>query len=1055
MVIAVCALAMSCQEYLVNEEPWTSSSIDVRVNGGTQMTKAGYNDAVNGVYSMFWNQGDKIQFANISDNSNVNTCLTAQSKDATTVFSGKLNTWQGASDVVAVFPYNAELFYSYGAAMQEMFPGYRTFSGNPNACSEAVYVVLPNTALPSGTVSVTPGTAASNGVYVAMSEDAIAESQDRYMIPNLTFHQVSALIDANITGYTDPVNSISIRYAENANEEGLFKHTMCVNPATGVETNDTDYRLTSAEMNYAVVRENGDKGNRMYLPVFPADLAGKNMEIWLTRGDCSRFGSNVQRYKYTRSGIAFERNKIYTLNLAASSATTSANPTIAEAAAESEEEGLTLTYSLPAGTVSATVYVSSTDVAGKLVSETECDSYDLTINGTTGSVFIEGLAEGKYFVNCLVKTAYWDKWVSQTVEHSAGAVVYEVRYELVKTAPSDWSGTYLVVNTDRNGTGYAWNATNTAGGTVAVKIQNGIINDQNLGAYELTATPTGQKYSDGSVAYDIRNSNNKYVYCSSSAILVENSNKHKNGGTEYTYAQNLSMSGTNKVKFRSGQMKASTSSNNFYYLKYASSKYSYNKTSTNTVCLYKKVEVATFVEQNLSFAAPTVTWEIGTGGSYSAGATYQLPQTVSGARTNVTYSSSNTAVATIVNNSQIRINGEGSTVITATAEQAGKYASATASFTLTVKDVSPIPYTNLGTFNLVNSTIDPYLTKAAATYTDSWSTGTIVNQYPNGEHGDLADQNTYRMGDSRIKAYDRPAPVPIPVKASNGSTVTVSVYNNSAKSDLEYALTTTVQNGNVDFYNLIPGRTYYYSVTSAGNLVGEGQFNTTGTRRFMKVSDNIWADCANNCRDLGGLNTVYNKPLKYNLLFRGSNMNATSDAEKAYIKGYMNVKMDIDLRKSGGTGIDYVKDVLNVGFCGVGFTGGSDLIASGSRAKIKTVFTNIINTVKAGNAAYIHCFAGADRTGYVCCLLEAVLGVSEKDCSIDYELTSFSCVCVRDRTFKLKVGAAMQTCYPYINSQSGSTFQAKAVNILKAAGITDSQIEDLREAMIEGYVRQR
>ena len=36
---------------------------------------------------------------------------------------------------------------------------------------------------------------------------------------------------------------------------------------------------------------------------------------------------------------------------------------------------------------------------------------------------------------------------------------------------------------------------------------------------------------------------------------------------------------------------------------------------------------------------------------------------------------------------------------------------------------------------------------------------------------------------------------------------------------------------------------------------------------------------------------------------------------------------------------------------------------------------------------YLHCTYGADRTGTVCYLLEAVLGVSAEDCLKDYSLT--------------------------------------------------------------------
>lgn len=363
---------------------------------------------------------------------------------------------------------------------------------------------------------------------------------------------------------------------------------------------------------------------------------------------------------------------------------------------------------------------------------------------------------------------------------------------------------------------------------------------------------------------------------------------------------------------------------------------------------------------------------------------------------------------------------------------------------------------DLGSFNLVNSTIQPYLTAAAAQYGNDWSTGSIVDSYPNGGNGDLNDK--YKIGDSHITAYDKPAPVTIPLTEWNGTQVCVTVYNDQDRTDVENSITATVANGAVDFFNLIPGRTYWYTVTANASEIDKGHFQTTGDRRLMKVSDAIWADRANNCRDFGGLKGMNGKTIKYNLMFRGSNMNEVTADEKDILLNYMGIGLDVDLRATSGTQTRNVaSNPLNVNWSHEGISGGSDLIFNSSsnttnnnrKKKVKNIFTAIFDSVAAGEAVYIHCFAGADRTGYVCCVLEAVLGVSEKDCSIDYELTSFSCVHTRDRDFQVKGDAAMATCYPYLKGLSGSTFQDKAITYLKSAGITDAQIAAFQNAMLE------
>ena len=93
--------------------------------------------------------------------------------------------------------------------------------------------------------------------------------------------------------------------------------------------------------------------------------------------------------------------------------------------------------------------------------------------------------------------------------------------------------------------------------------------------------------------------------------------------------------------------------------------------------------------------------------------------------------------------------------------------------------------------------------------------------------------------------------------------------------------------------------------------------------------------------------------------------------------------------------------------------------------KVKAVLTAIFETAESGKATYFHCYVGADRTGYIAMLIEGLLGVSEKDCSIDYELTSFSdAVGKRYRTgdpedYYFRKGIE------YLRGKTGNTFQDK------------------------------
>lgn len=692
------------------------------------------------------------------------------------------------------------------------------------------------------------------------------------------------------------------------------------------------------------------------------------------------------------------------------------------------------------------------------------------------------------------------------VKDEGPAIVPTVRYELVTSAPDgNWNGQYLVLNTSEDGTAKALDVfaqpvspeveTTVTGAPVEVEVVDGYVAwNETVAQYAIDVTQVDKNYTTitPNPAYNFQNSYGNYIFASSSKIYLANTNFHTNQSVEYEYYQSFQYD--NGVIMRSCRIDGATSDQ--YYLKYDASgdKFVYDKTSTNRVQVYRLVDDRT--AQTLSFQEAGVSWTTGQDEPYQVGSSYAMPQQVSGAQTSVSYSSSVSSVAEIVSG-QIKINGTGSTVITATAEGSEAYAPASASYTLTISAAAaPSTERNLGSFNLVNSNIQKYLDKANSTYSEgNWGSSVITSKTGNdgiyyGKDGDLGDYSAsgtpnesqkHTLGSGKVPTgYDYPNPVVIDNLSSyNGSNAVVTVYKNSARTEVENTLTLPVSGGEVNVYNLIPGRTYYYTVSISNSEVDRGYFATTGERRFLLVQadanidssgkiTNPYADHANNCRDFGGLKVGDgSQHLKYNLIFRGSNIDLTKNnaAEKETFLGYMGVRLDVDLRKtaaSSGDYRDFAKQIHTsynsetIDWIGPGISGGSDLISTNStyKTKVKNILQSIIDHVVAGKPVYIHCFAGADRTGYICCLLEALLGVSEKDCSIDYELTSFSCVCVRDRAFKLKTGAAMQTCYPYIKNYSVSgvsnpTFQQKANQIVRDLGISQADIDAFKSAMIE------
>ena len=480
-----------------------------------------------------------------------------------------------------------------------------------------------------------------------------------------------------------------------------------------------------------------------------------------------------------------------------------------------------------------------------------------------------------------------------------------------------------------------------------------------------------------------------------------------------------------------------------------------NRVNSNNLYLFVR-DGSTKQKQTLSFAEPTVTWPLGD--DYVIDNSYDFPQQVSGAKTPVTYSCGPESVAKI-ENGRIKIVGPGSATITATAEKSSEYFAATASYTLRILRPAPGGWVDMGSFNLENDALKAYLDDAESAYTDT-------------NDGDITVMNKYVSGSyASISRKDCPNPVTIEwTNPASGSTV-ISIYENESLDTPVWTQNATANATSASVYNLIPGRKYYYTVSEDETIWEKGFFNTTGRRRMMKVSDTKGRGYANNCRDLGGLEVMdkgVKKTIKYGYLFRGTNMDKTTQAvEWPILLDFMNVGRDIDLRNGESSSSGSVSDgnstrwrplPQSIAYTAPGFMESHNFPDLTTPEKVYEVLMAFFNTVKSEKAVYFHCYSGADRTGYIAMLIEGLLGVSEKDCSIDYELTSFS---VSGSRYRIGYVQGQSEDYDFrdgiafLRSQTGNTFQEKIENYLVAPvseggiGISLDDINEFKSLVLE------
>ena len=428
---------------------------------------------------------------------------------------------------------------------------------------------------------------------------------------------------------------------------------------------------------------------------------------------------------------------------------------------------------------------------------------------------------------------------------------------------------------------------------------------------------------------------------------------------------------------------------------------------------------------------------------------------LTGALTNVTYYSSNTAVATVnANNGTLEIKSTGETVITAVADATEEYKQATASYKLTVE--SDVVFEDGGEFCVENDQVAAFLNHEEE------------NPYDPNNYG-YTYVLDYRSGTGENNRLDCPKPFHV-TWTSSISNSEVTVYKDNSLTQQELSAVVETTSSSADIYSLTPGKTYYYVVKDGGQTKKAGHFQATGRRRMILVGDRSYGRCyANNCRDFGGQIGMNGRRVKFGKIYRGTNMDNTTEAQKNYLIHGMNIRLDVDLRVANATQASndpgkykvtnvYALDPTIVTRTPEEYNSWSDLT---NKTRISGTLGAIFDYVNNNKGAvYIHCKIGSDRTGYVCLLLEALLGIPQHLCDVDYELTSF-CGCLdggdtrtRDNTneswyYYRRDGISFLTGIQDTNNTL-TTLQEKAVYyVTHELGFTTKQVTDFQEAMLE------
>ena len=214
-----------------------------------------------------------------------------------------------------------------------------------------------------------------------------------------------------------------------------------------------------------------------------------------------------------------------------------------------------------------------------------------------------------------------------------------------------------------------------------------------------------------------------------------------------------------------------------------------------------------------------------------------------------------------------------------------------------------------------------------------------------------------------------------------------------------------------------------------------------------------------NVRDLGGRVGRGGRRVRQGMIYRGATLNddsMTGDIpgksrlmadDLAYMTGVLGIKTDLDLRTIGETGGMAVsplgKDVRYVHRSSQSYKW---LFSEKDGAK--AMADNFRLFCKPENyPIYFHCSGGADRTGSLAWVLNAVLGVSRHETEIDWEVTFYPDIPDANPDDWRGEHHFDEGFGKYGNADT--PWNERIILFLKGQGITDAEIEAVRAIMLE------
>lgn len=245
------------------------------------------------------------------------------------------------------------------------------------------------------------------------------------------------------------------------------------------------------------------------------------------------------------------------------------------------------------------------------------------------------------------------------------------------------------------------------------------------------------------------------------------------------------------------------------------------------------------------------------------------------------------------------------------------------------------------------------------------------------------------------------------------------------------------KNGEAEIENLLVGTEYEWHVQTEAEASAPSRFFTDAQAPRMLRVEGI-----SNVRDIGAYPTRFGKRIRQEMIYRTSEMDThESITEKGKQTLYdLDIRTDLDLRGIKDEYRGPVLDTNRVQWLNFPLAAYGHIFTDEQMELYRKTYEVLAD--EANYPMMVHCWGGIDRAGCWLYILGGMLGMSDEDLAIEYELSSFS---GRPRSrYSPNFTEFMEAFAPY-----GQDAHERSINFLKACGVPEGQLQHIRNLLLE------